>query len=112
MATISFMIGFLNLVALFLCQSSVDRQINSRGVFGLIGSEINCGVGNLIGDTNPSGGNLPHNGKEAGRFSGDPAATSQFYNAVVQGMDVLHRSGRDYSVLENVASNAMNAWPE
>ena len=50
--------------------------------------------------------------KEAGRFSGDPAASSQFYNAVVQGMAVLHRSGRDFSVLENVASNAMNAWPE
>ena len=49
---------------------------------------------------------------EKGRLSGDAAALSQYFNAVVQGMAVLHRSQRDYSALENIASNAMNALPE
>ena len=44
---------------------------------------------------------------EKGRLSGDAAGLSQYYNAVVQGMAVLHRSQRDYSALENIASNAM-----
>ena len=52
------------------------------------------------------------NEKKKGRFSGDAVATSQFYNAIVQGMAVLHRSQHDYGALENIASNAMNAWPE
>ena len=50
--------------------------------------------------------------KKNGRFSGDPAATSQFYNALVQGMAVLYRSQRDYDALENIASNALMAWPD
>lgn len=50
--------------------------------------------------------------KKKGRFSGDPLATSQFYNAIVQGMAVLRRSQGDFKALENIASNAMNAWPE
>ena len=50
--------------------------------------------------------------KKKGRFDGDPAATSQFLNAVVQGMAVLHRSQRDPKVLKNIVRKALAALPE
>ncbi len=50
--------------------------------------------------------------KQKGRFSGNAAKTSQFYNAIVQGMAVLHRNQCNQSVLENIASTAMDAYPE
>jgi len=49
--------------------------------------------------------------KKAGRFPGDPAVTSQFLNAVVQGMAVLHRSQHDIGALRNIAKKAMDAIP-
>ena len=49
--------------------------------------------------------------KKAGRFSGDPRSTSQFYNAIVQGMAVLHRTQRKQAALNNIARTAMAAWP-
>ena len=50
--------------------------------------------------------------KKKGRFSGDPAGTSQFLNAVVQGMAVLHRSQRDPRVLKNIVRGALGAMPD
>ncbi len=45
-----------------------------------------------------------------GNLSGDPSAMSQYFNAVVQGMAVLHRSQRKYKALENVATSALKNW--
>lgn len=49
--------------------------------------------------------------KRAGRFKGDPKAVSQFLNAVVQGMAVLHRTQGDPKVLKNIVRSAMEAFP-
>jgi AcrR family transcriptional regulator len=48
--------------------------------------------------------------KRNGTFSGDPTATSQFLNAVVQGMAVLHRGQRNASALKNIARQALEAF--
>ena len=45
--------------------------------------------------------------KKKGNFGGDPVATSQFFNAVVQGMAVLHRSQGKKKALENIVENAL-----
>lgn len=45
--------------------------------------------------------------KRKGRFSGDPKATGQFLNAVVQGMAVLQRGQRNDSALRNIAGQAL-----
>jgi len=45
--------------------------------------------------------------KEAGEFEGDPVATSQYLNAVAQGMAVLYRTQRKPEALENVVANAL-----
>jgi len=50
--------------------------------------------------------------KKKGAFTGDPAAISQFLNAVVQGMAVLHRSQRNPKVLKNIVREALSALPE
>ena len=49
---------------------------------------------------------------EKGRLTGDAASLSQYFNAVVQGMAVLHRTQGNRAALANIASSAMNAWPE
>lgn len=50
--------------------------------------------------------------KKAGRFEGDPKSTSQFYNAIVQGMAVLHRTQGNQTALRNIAERALESWPD